>query len=67
MFSAVRDAVRRALVESAGHVLVFPPGAGEIRAVMELLDDTARAQGLLVLPLHGQLPPEQQDLAVRPS
>jgi len=62
----VRDGVRRALVETAGDVLVFLPGAGEIAVAAELLADGV-AQSCDVLPLHGQLEGDAQDLALRPS
>lgn len=70
----VRAAVRRVLLGGAqaasgsaseGHVLVFLPGAAEIRRCATALEETARSQGLEVLPLHGDLPPEEQDRAVR--
>ena len=46
-----------------GDVLVFLPGAGEIRRVEALLRGVAAE----VIPLHGNLPPEQQDRAILPS
>ncbi len=72
----VRAAVRRLLLSdegrgeasgSPGHVLVFLPGAAEIRRSLEALEETARSLELDVLPLHGELRPEDQDRAVRPS
>jgi len=50
-----------------GDVLVFLPGAGEIRRCAEDLEDAARTFDLAVLPLHGDLPVEEQDVAVRPA
>jgi ATP-dependent helicase HrpB len=73
----VRAAVRRVVLASStgsaqasgapaeGHVLVFLPGAAEIRRCASALEETARSQGLEVLPLHGDLPPEEQDRAVK--
>lgn len=61
--ATVAGVVRRALEEQAGDLLVFLPGAGEIRRVGELLAGSA-AQ---VIPLHGNLPVEAQDRAIRPS
>ncbi|MBX7191552.1 MAG: ATP-dependent helicase HrpB [Sandaracinaceae bacterium] len=67
----VRAAVRRIVLSSAangvldGHVLVFLPGAAEIRRCASALEETARSQDLEVLPLHGDLPPEEQDRAVK--
>ncbi|MGH7536493.1 MAG: DEAD/DEAH box helicase, partial [Gemmatimonadales bacterium] len=56
---AVASAVRRALAEQRGDLLVFLPGAGEIRRVGDLLADLAAD----VVPLHGNLSPEAQDRA----
>lgn len=64
---AVRNAVERALDETAGDVLVFLPGVGEIARSEEALDNLARRRGVLVLPLHGRLEPAEQDRAIRPQ
>jgi ATP-dependent helicase HrpB len=48
----------------AGDLLVFLPGQGEIRAAAGLL---AHRDDLAVLPLHGSLPPDEQDAALRPA
>ena len=50
-----------------GDILVFVPGASEIRQTAAALETFAGEQGLTVLPLHGDLPPEEQDRAVRPG
>jgi ATP-dependent helicase HrpB len=50
-----------------GHVLVFLPGAAEIRRAQESCAEYAERHGLRVLPLHGDLPADAQDRAVRPS
>ncbi len=60
---AVAATVRHALEAEAGDILVFLPGAGEIRRVEGLLHDV----GADVIPLHGNLSPEQQDRAILPS
>jgi ATP-dependent helicase HrpB len=61
----VAAAVRRLLREGLdGDVLVFLPGAREIRRAREALSDVAAREGLEVVPLHGDLPPEAQDRAV---
>jgi len=52
---------------SDGHVLVFLPGAAEIRRAQEACAEYAERHGFRVLPLHGDLPAEAQDRAVRPS
>jgi ATP-dependent helicase HrpB len=50
-----------------GHVLVFVPGAAEIRRAARAIEGVARRADLLVLPLHGDLSPEEQDRALAPS
>jgi ATP-dependent helicase HrpB len=50
-----------------GDVLVFLPGAAEIRRCAEALGPLAQGRGLVVLPLHGDLSPAEQNRAVRPS
>ena len=61
----VPTAAGEILQESAGNVLVFLPGAGEITRA---LVDVARVNpGVDVLPLHGSLSADEQDRAVTPS
>jgi ATP-dependent helicase HrpB len=62
----VAGAVRRALGEMQGDVLVFLPGVGEIQRCAEALEGLASERGLAVLPLYGDLPTEQQDAVLRP-
>ena len=61
-------AVRR-LVESrdCGDVLVFLPGAYEIRRTVEILEQVGWMSGRDIFPLHGQLSPEAQAQAVEPG
>jgi ATP-dependent helicase HrpB len=53
--------------EPSGDVLAFLPGAAEIRRAMRESQAVARRVGLLVLPLHGDLTPAEQDRAVAPA
>jgi ATP-dependent helicase HrpB len=49
-----------------GHdILVFLPGQREIREAARELEPLAREHDLLVMPLFGELPPEQQDAALQ--
>ncbi|HNC46108.1 MAG TPA: helicase-related protein, partial [Acidobacteriota bacterium] len=48
-----------------GDVLVFLPGAAEIRKCRDACEPLAKLHNWLVLPLHGDLTPEEQDQAVR--
>jgi ATP-dependent helicase HrpB len=64
----VRNAVELLIgKEHSGDILAFLPGAAEIRRAMRACEEIARRAGLLVLPLHGSLPPEEQDRAVAPA
>jgi len=56
-------AIRAALGDAPGDILAFLPGMGEIRRTEAALDGLDAA----VLPLHGDLPPSAQDLALRPA
>jgi len=60
----VATAVRRALSEDDGDILVFLPGMAEIRRCATRIGSPP---DVAVLPLHGTLPPEEQDRAVRPN
>jgi ATP-dependent helicase HrpB len=59
--------VRRALTEVTGDVLVFLPGAREIRRVHSQLQNGALPTGTQILPLYGELRPEEQDAALAPA
>ncbi len=59
-----------ALVQSPGFegdILVFMPGSYEIRKTMTALSGRAFARGRRILPLHGELSPQDQDAAVAPG
>jgi ATP-dependent helicase HrpB len=47
-----------------GDVLVFMPGGFEISQTIEAIRHTSEAKGFIVLPLHGELQPKDQDAAV---
>ncbi|HEX8782705.1 MAG TPA: helicase-related protein, partial [Steroidobacteraceae bacterium] len=56
----------RALREEQGDVLVFLPGAREIRRVQSLLEG-AGPEGVAVVPFYGELGSEAQDAALAPA
>ena len=60
---AMARAVRAALAQHDGDILAFLPGMAEIRRTQAALEGC----GALVLPLHGDLPPAEQDRALRPA
>lgn len=62
----VASTVRRVLREETGSVLVFLPGAGEIRRTANLLAEHLPADTQLA-PLYGDLPGAEQDRAIAPA
>jgi ATP-dependent helicase HrpB len=61
---AAADLVNRAVSETTGGVLVFLPGEGEIRRVMNAL---TVPDGCVVRPLFGALPFKEQRAAIAPE
>jgi len=55
-------AIHQALIEQEGDILVFLPGAGEIKAVQNKITGD-----ILCLPLYGNLPQKNQDQVFVPS
>ena len=47
-----------------GDALIFMPGGFEITQTIEALRRSPASRGRLLLPLHGELPPREQDAAV---
>lgn len=60
-------AVMRALERDEGDILVFLPGAAEIRRTASRLGGADLPAGTAVHALHGRLPRDEQDRAIRPS
>jgi ATP-dependent helicase HrpB len=50
-----------------GDILVFMPGVGEINATICACRAAAGAERLALIALHGELPPEEQDVAFAPN
>jgi ATP-dependent helicase HrpB len=65
--TAIAAAIRRALAEEDGSLLVFLPGGAEIRRVDRLVGEFARPPEIIVAPLYGDLPQAAQDEAIRPA
>lgn len=61
---ATSNSVVQLLEQTEGDLLAFLPGMQEIRQTARHLEVIAAQRNLLVLPLHGDLPPEQQDAAL---
>jgi ATP-dependent helicase HrpB len=64
---AAADATVSLLEQTDGDILVFLPGMQEIRRTGAAIASRVQASGVLVLPLHGDLPPEEQDRALQPQ
>ncbi|MGZ3182449.1 MAG: helicase-related protein, partial [Telluria sp.] len=67
LMDGVVDAVDELCRIGSGDVLVFLPGAAEIRRAAAACAELAQRNDLEVLPLHGDLSPEEQDRAVEPG
>jgi ATP-dependent helicase HrpB len=63
----VAHAVATSVRDDAGDILVFLPGASEIRITERLLHGSGLPATCDVVPLHGTLPAEAQDRAIRPA
>jgi len=65
----VTAAVRTALRETQGDILVFLPGSGEIRACTKALQESLDIveERIMLHPLYGDLPFEEQERAIVPS
>ena len=64
---SIQAAVERACREDGGHVLVFLPGAPEIRSLAADLARRSELSGASIFPLHGTLTAEEQDAALAPA
>lgn len=53
--------------QPAGNILVFLPGIAEIRRTARECEALAQRAGIVILPLHGDLSPAEQDRVVMPS
>lgn len=60
---AARECERLA-AETTGDMLVFMPGAYEISRTVQEVQGSHALRGFVCFPLHGELPPDQQDRAV---
>lgn len=62
------DIVERIVNSGAeGDILVFMPGMGEINGAINACRATSTRERLAFIPLHGELQPEEQDLAFAPN
>jgi len=66
IYNALYDTVAQALVNHQGSLLVFLPGRGEIHRAQDQLSNLCSPQ-IELLALYGELPMEQQQLAISPA
>ncbi|GFM33047.1 ATP-dependent helicase HrpB [Desulfovibrio subterraneus] len=59
--------IRHALANDTGSVLVFLPGAGEIRRIAAMLESTTLPENVSVHPFYGDLSASEQDAAITPA
>lgn len=64
---SVAQAVVQVLNEQEGDILVFLPGAGEIRRTASELAARVSGQDVVIRQLYSALPFREQDLAIRPD
>jgi ATP-dependent helicase HrpB len=64
---AVAQLIRQSLIKDHGSLLVFLPGMADIRRVERLLIDSNLDHSVQIAPLHGDLPQDLQDAAIRPT
>jgi len=63
----VATKVQEVLQQQEGDILVFLPGAGEIKSVERQLGGRIVDSSVDIRPLYGELSPEQQDAALLPA
>lgn len=64
---SVAAIIEEATQQDEGDILVFLPGAGEIKRTEKLLSGSAKLKDALVMPLYGNLPAREQDRAILPD
>ena len=64
VWSVAARECERAAAQTTGDILVFMPGAFEIGRTVQEVQGSHALRGFVCFPLHGELPPEQQDRAV---
>jgi ATP-dependent helicase HrpB len=62
---AAAECERVAAASAGGDMLVFMPGAYEINRTVQAIQSARGLRDFVCYPLHGELPPEQQDRAVQ--
>ncbi len=64
VWSVATRECERVAAQTTGDILVFMPGAYEISRTVQDVQGSHALRGFICFPLHGELPPDQQDRAV---
>ncbi|HVU17732.1 MAG TPA: ATP-dependent RNA helicase [Candidatus Didemnitutus sp.] len=64
VWSVATRECERVAARTEGDILVFMPGAYEINRTVQDIQGSHALRGFACFPLHGELPPDQQDRAV---
>jgi ATP-dependent helicase HrpB len=64
VWSVAARECERVAAGTSGDLLVFMPGAFEISRTVQEIQGSHALRGFVCFPLHGELPPDQQDRAV---
>lgn len=67
IYKAAARAALHAARMARGDVLVFLPGAGEIRQVRRILEEETANDSVALCDLYGDLPQREQDTAIQPD
>ncbi|WFB36896.1 ATP-dependent helicase HrpB [Kiritimatiellota bacterium B12222] len=67
IWQSASDAANRLADRNQGDLLIFMPGRFEIDRTLDALKRSPLGKKADCLPLHGELPPQEQDRAVTPS
>jgi ATP-dependent helicase HrpB len=64
IWEVAADAFAKYAPSTEGDALIFMPGGYEINRTIEAVRSRPQSKGYVLLPLHGELPPRDQDAAV---
>ncbi len=64
VWDAAADELVRLAAETPGDALIFMPGSYEINRTLQAIRNSRVGSQFIALPLHGELPPADQDAAV---
>jgi ATP-dependent helicase HrpB len=63
----IADVIQESLRQDEGDILLFLPGRREIRRLENILFERLKQNDVLIVPLYGDLPSSEQDVALLPD